>query len=47
VMRISELNAPALAEHPLVVAWWERAQQRPAFKLARIEPYEQSLRQAG
>ncbi len=45
VMRISELNAPALAEHPQVVDWWQRVRQRPAFKLARIEPYEDSLKQ--
>lgn len=44
VMRISELNAQALATHPLTVAWWRKVEQRPSFKQARIEPYEASLR---
>ena len=42
VMRISELNAPALAEHPLVTDWWARVQARPSFTTARIEAYIES-----
>ncbi|RZJ26767.1 MAG: glutathione S-transferase family protein [Haliea sp.] len=45
VMRISELNAPALAEHPLVVDWWARVQARPSFAVARIGPYVESVEQ--
>lgn len=47
VMRIGELNAEALAAQPRVVSWWQRVQERPAFKTARIEPYEASLRANG
>jgi glutathione S-transferase len=39
VMRISELNAPALAASAGVSAWWARAQARPSFAAARIEPF--------
>ena len=43
VMRISELNAPAIAERPRVADWWARVQARPAFTVARIESYAGSL----
>jgi len=43
VMRISELNAPAIAQHAGVARWWERVRQRESFKQARIEPYSDSL----
>jgi glutathione S-transferase len=39
VMRISELNAPALAAQERVSDWWQRAQARPSFKAARIEAF--------
>ncbi|CAN5747344.1 maleylacetoacetate isomerase [soil metagenome] len=42
VMRISELNPKGLEAHPLVVAWWARAQARPSFAVARIEAYVES-----
>jgi glutathione S-transferase len=42
VMRISELNAVALSEHPLVLDWWARVQARPSFAAARIEAYVES-----
>jgi glutathione S-transferase len=40
VMRISELNAPALAAAAPVAAWWQRMQQRPSFAAARFEPFD-------
>lgn len=43
VMRIGELNAPALAAQPRVTDWWQRVQARPSFTAARIEPYGDSL----
>jgi len=43
VMRIQELNAPAVAQHKRVSTWWEQVQQRDSFKQARIEPYIDSL----
>ncbi|MBC7957687.1 MAG: glutathione S-transferase family protein [Cytophagales bacterium] len=43
VMRISELNAPALASNTRVNEWWERAQARPSFKVARIEAFVDSV----
>ncbi len=39
VMRIGELNAPALAAHARVLDWWQRVQARPSFALARIEAF--------
>jgi glutathione S-transferase len=42
VMRIGELNGPALAACAPVAAWWARVQVRPSFALARIEPFEPS-----
>ena len=44
VKRISELNAPAVAQHERVARWWERVQQRESFKQARIEAYSDSLK---
>jgi glutathione S-transferase len=40
VMRIGELNAPALASASAVNAWWHRMQARPSFASARIEPFD-------
>jgi glutathione S-transferase len=42
VMRISELNPPALASAIDVTAWWRRMQARPSFAAARIEPFDTS-----
>jgi len=39
VMRIGELNAPALAASERVSDWWQRVQARPSFATARIEPF--------
>ena len=44
VMRISELNAPALAANVVVSAWWRQVQARPSFEKARIEPFEDSMK---
>lgn len=44
VMRISELNPPAVAQHARVARWWGRVQERESFKQARIEPYSDSLK---
>lgn len=43
VMRISELNAEALAAHTATATWWDRVRARPAFAAARIEPFLASL----
>jgi glutathione S-transferase len=40
VMRIGELNAPALVSATEVSAWWQRMQARPSFAMARIEPFD-------
>lgn len=42
VMRISELNPPAIAEYPAVRAWWARVRERPSFAMARIGPFAAS-----
>jgi glutathione S-transferase len=42
VMRIGELNAPALAQAPDANAWWQRVRARPSFAAARIEPFDAS-----
>jgi glutathione S-transferase len=39
VMRLSELNPPAVDSRPAVADWWRRVQARPAFATARIEPW--------
>lgn len=40
IMRIGEIAPGALDRTPGVADWWARAQARPAFAEARIEPYE-------
>ncbi|MES2187127.1 MAG: glutathione S-transferase family protein [Pseudomonadota bacterium] len=45
VMRIGELNAPAIAARPRVRDWWGRVQARPSFITARIESYAGSLQE--
>jgi glutathione S-transferase len=40
VMRISELNAEALADHSAVVTWWDAVRARPSFALAKIEAWD-------
>lgn len=42
VMRIGELNAPALAQAAEVGAWWQRVRVRPSFAVARIDAFEAS-----
>jgi glutathione S-transferase len=42
VMRLGELNPQALAACAPVAAWWQRAQARPSFAQARIEPFDAS-----
>ena len=42
VMRISELDAPALAQATDVDAWWQRVRGRASFAAARIEPFDAS-----
>jgi glutathione S-transferase len=42
VMRIGELNAPALAQASDVSQWWQRLRARPSFAAARIEPFDAS-----
>lgn len=44
VMRISELNPPAVEARPRVADWWARVQARPSFARARIESYAGSLK---
>lgn len=46
VARIAELAPEALAADaaPAVADWWQRAQQRPAFRQARIERFDAALR---
>ena len=42
VMRIGELNAPALAQATDVNLWWQRVCARTSFAAARIEPFDAS-----
>jgi glutathione S-transferase len=46
VKRLDEEIAPdemTVARHPKVAAWWASIQARPAFAVARIEPFTASL----
>ena len=42
VMRIGELNGPALAQAADVNAWWRRVRGRTSFAAARIESFDAS-----
>jgi glutathione S-transferase len=49
IARIAELAPAALepATHPRVHAWWQAMQQRPAFATARLQRFDEVMRERG
>jgi glutathione S-transferase len=47
IARIAELTPEALAAdaHPRVQAWWQAVQQRPAFAAARLQRFDEAVRE--
>jgi glutathione S-transferase len=47
IARIAELAPEALAAeaHPRVQAWWQAVQQRPAFAAARLQRFDEAVRE--